>query len=275
MEKATGMKSVAVTCPSCGGGLQVPDGRDKVICTYCGKTVLLVTPETTQPAAGTEVQKLLEFAQVEFDLGNYANAYKYYVRVLEQDPQNLVAWLGRAVTVPVNESFLASVSSGVRAYAVGERTPLESEQDRISNESLSCFEKVCGLLQSGQNEMEERILSASAALSSSAALIVSTRVRALHLGDYTKDGQDKLLRFTRCLRIVWEKFPTVKLSKLLFSHSTECLCFVSKEETDPLADWCNEIGIKVSQWLKANDPDYNTKQYAEEHMRRVMRGDGL
>ena len=35
------MKTVALTCPNCGAQIQMPDGRTRCFCTYCGTQVAL------------------------------------------------------------------------------------------------------------------------------------------------------------------------------------------------------------------------------------------
>lgn len=35
------MKTVALTCPNCGAQIQMPDGRTRCFCTYCGTQVVL------------------------------------------------------------------------------------------------------------------------------------------------------------------------------------------------------------------------------------------
>jgi tetratricopeptide (TPR) repeat protein len=87
------MTFVAATCPACAGALQVPDDRDIVKCMYCGVDV--VTRQAIQLISGN-ASNFFELATAAAAAGNYAEAYDYYTKVLEIEPQNAEAWLGKA-----------------------------------------------------------------------------------------------------------------------------------------------------------------------------------
>jgi ribosomal protein S27E len=85
---------IAAKCPSCGGDLQVPDNRDQVKCMYCGGTV--ITRQAIQLASpGVNVANLMEVAKAAANANNPKEAYDYYTKVLEYEPRNTTAWVGK------------------------------------------------------------------------------------------------------------------------------------------------------------------------------------
>lgn len=84
----------AARCPSCSGELQVPDDRDVVKCMYCGGNVIV--REAIQAAAGGNIQSWFILAETAASASNNQEAYNYYNRILEVDPNNPRAWMGKA-----------------------------------------------------------------------------------------------------------------------------------------------------------------------------------
>ena len=81
-------------CPSCAGALQLPDNVEFVKCMYCGVSV--VVRDAIQQAAAANLKNWLVLANAAAEAGNHAEAYDYYTRILEVDPQNSEAWAGKA-----------------------------------------------------------------------------------------------------------------------------------------------------------------------------------
>ena len=88
------MTFVAATCPACAGALQVPDDRDIVKCMYCGVDV--VVRQAIKLISG-DVSNFMGLAAAAVAARNYAEAYGYYTKVLEIEPQNAEAWLGKGI----------------------------------------------------------------------------------------------------------------------------------------------------------------------------------
>ena len=88
------MDFVAAKCPQCGGDLRMPFGVDRVNCTYCGAEV--VTPFAQQSTTGTIPHTLLSLGHAAAVAGDQKQAFEYYSRVLEAEPTNSAAWLGKA-----------------------------------------------------------------------------------------------------------------------------------------------------------------------------------
>jgi tetratricopeptide (TPR) repeat protein len=86
------MAFVAAVCPQCGGNLQVPDDRDIVKCMYCAVDV--VVRQAIQLVPGNHAH-LSELARSAAAAGNFEEAYSYWTKVLEIQPQNSEAWMGK------------------------------------------------------------------------------------------------------------------------------------------------------------------------------------
>lgn len=86
----------AAKCPNCAGDLQVPEDRDTVKCMYCGSDIIV--REAIKLAGGVNIENLLMLAKKSEDAGASKEAYKYYSTVLEYDPNNVDAWVGKGFT---------------------------------------------------------------------------------------------------------------------------------------------------------------------------------
>jgi len=80
-------------CSSCGKDIQIPDDRDVAVCMYCGGSISV--GNAVQITIGASAENLLTLARTATVAGNYAEAYNYYNRVLEIDPNNSLAWYGK------------------------------------------------------------------------------------------------------------------------------------------------------------------------------------
>lgn len=80
-------------CPNCGGELQLPEDKATVKCMYCGGDIIV--QEAIRTAAESSVPNWLILAKAAIDGRNYQEAFNYYTKVLEVDPQNYEAWFGK------------------------------------------------------------------------------------------------------------------------------------------------------------------------------------
>jgi tetratricopeptide (TPR) repeat protein len=80
-------------CPNCGGELQLPENKATAKCMYCGGEIIV--QDAIHKAAESNVPNWLLLAKTAIDGRNYQEAYNYYTRVLEVDPQNHEAWFGK------------------------------------------------------------------------------------------------------------------------------------------------------------------------------------
>jgi len=84
------MSFKAAVCGSCERDIQVPADIPSPSCPYCGT---VVGHEAAAPAA--TVSTLMGMAKTAEIAGNNAEALTYYNRVLEADPRNADAWIGK------------------------------------------------------------------------------------------------------------------------------------------------------------------------------------
>jgi tetratricopeptide (TPR) repeat protein len=101
---------IPMTCPNCGGELMISSKLSQAICNYCGKSFLVVENKSKYEA---NAANFIQLAKIAYDSGNYEEAYGYYNKALELDPENYSAWFGKACTsfwnsepfVPLNKEF--------------------------------------------------------------------------------------------------------------------------------------------------------------------------
>jgi tetratricopeptide (TPR) repeat protein len=86
------MRFVAAVCPHCEGELQVPHDHDSVKCMYCGEDI--VVRHAIKPVHG-KTRNLFDLAQAALAAGNNDEAIGYFNKVLEDDPTNCAAWVGK------------------------------------------------------------------------------------------------------------------------------------------------------------------------------------
>lgn len=126
------MNFVAASCPSCSGALQVPDDRDSVKCMYCGVDV--VVRQAIKLISGN-VSNFLGLATAAATAGNYSEAYSYFTKVLEIEPQNAEAWLGKGTAAgwlsTLNEFRFTEMQVAIE-QAVKFSTSDQAEQIRLA-----------------------------------------------------------------------------------------------------------------------------------------------
>jgi tetratricopeptide (TPR) repeat protein len=84
----------AAKCPECGGNLQIPVRKDAVgpetvTCQFCRSTILILRP-------GASIYAWRKLAEAAAEAGNNYEAYSFYTKILEFDPNNAEAWFGKA-----------------------------------------------------------------------------------------------------------------------------------------------------------------------------------
>lgn len=87
------MSFVPTQCPSCLKSIQVPIDIQISKCMYCGADVS--TPSIPTAAPSVSLTNLLGMARTASAAGNLTEAESYYNRVLELDPRNSEAWIGK------------------------------------------------------------------------------------------------------------------------------------------------------------------------------------
>jgi tetratricopeptide (TPR) repeat protein len=146
------MEFVAAKCPNCAGELRLPEDMKRAKCMYCGFDVIV---REAINAAGASVENWLKLASTAEETGNHAEAYKYFTQVLEYEPDNYIAQLGKGITAgylstPYKfraEELIKGVESAI------ENAP-ESKKQEIK---LQAAEKICAVCKEFEvdNESDE------------------------------------------------------------------------------------------------------------------------
>lgn len=88
---------IPARCPNCGGELRVPENRDSVKCMYCGNDILIHDKNHLVIETKLNIDRYLDLARTSEEAHNYAEAYRYYSQVLEQDSNIASAWVGKGI----------------------------------------------------------------------------------------------------------------------------------------------------------------------------------
>ena len=100
---------IPLTCPNCGGQLMISEKQEKAICSYCGNP-FLISKNTNLPYGN--VENFLKLAKAAQELSKFDEASSYYDKALELDPDNYLAWYGKAIS--------RGWSSTIEDYFIGE-----------------------------------------------------------------------------------------------------------------------------------------------------------
>lgn len=123
------MSFVATQCPSCLKSIQVPTDIEVSKCMYCGADV--VPPIISSVAPSVSVANLLGMARTASIAGNQAEAETYFNRVLELDPRNSEAWLGKGKAAAW-QSSIANIRTHEMAVAFGHAIGTADEANRAA-----------------------------------------------------------------------------------------------------------------------------------------------
>lgn len=94
------MGLISLTCPNCGGNLQVEEGRDEYFCNYCGARVIrekqyVEVSGTVNVDGIATVDSIVERAFMEISDGNFSKADSLLDKALTAAPQKWNAHLGK------------------------------------------------------------------------------------------------------------------------------------------------------------------------------------
>lgn len=94
-KKVSRVKFFAANCPKCKGELRIPVDRASVKCMYCSQEILIHGENNISLPLNINVRELLSLAQNAEDNQNFEAGYRYYSQILEKEPGNASAWLGK------------------------------------------------------------------------------------------------------------------------------------------------------------------------------------
>lgn len=123
------MSFVPAQCPSCLKSIQVPIDVHVSRCMYCGADVSLGPAPSVAPSVS--LSNLLGMARTASLAGNVSEAESYYNRVLELDPRNSEAWLGKGKSAAW-QSTIANIRTNEMAVAFNHAIGTSDEVSRNS-----------------------------------------------------------------------------------------------------------------------------------------------
>jgi tetratricopeptide (TPR) repeat protein len=89
------VKFFAANCPKCKGELRIPVNRASVKCMYCSQEILIHGENNISLPLNINMKDLFSLAQNAEESQNFEAGYRYYSQILEQEPGNASAWLGK------------------------------------------------------------------------------------------------------------------------------------------------------------------------------------
>jgi len=106
---------IPMVCPNCNGKLMISEKLKEAVCNYCGNKFMLFNNTNI---TNESCEKFLKLAKSEEDLEQYVEALKYYNKALEIDPENYLAWFGKAFTIGKTSTIDTPLLSEAKKYFI-------------------------------------------------------------------------------------------------------------------------------------------------------------
>ncbi len=131
-------------CPTCGASLELEKPSDVMICKFCGNKIFF------KESIEGDINKITNFLQLannEMESGNFQKAIEYFNKVLENDPKNSAAYLGKGLSygrLCTVEDFkfneLLAGYSNAQKYVPnnGKKEFISSSTDLLYNHGMNC-----------------------------------------------------------------------------------------------------------------------------------------
>jgi len=118
-------------CPKCGGELNIKNASGKVFCYHCGEEVSGILATTR----ADDEEKLLSLGRTSEEAGSHKEAIEFYNKVLEINPVNYEAWLGKGKSIYF-ESTLANPRLGemVKFFERAYETAPDERKEKVAEE---------------------------------------------------------------------------------------------------------------------------------------------
>lgn len=145
------MPLVPAKCTQCGANIEIDDTKEAGICKYCGtafiteKAITNYNTYVTNNFAGAninvmgvDVDNLIVLAKNAQDVGNYSEAKNYYSRILEVQPMNSYALLGKGVSA-LYSSNLTDIKSDELIGYVNKAIECKKKEQNVSQQEINEF----------------------------------------------------------------------------------------------------------------------------------------
>ncbi len=94
-KKVSSVKFFAANCPTCKGELRIPVNKTAVRCMYCSQEIIIHGENNISLPSNVNARDILLLAQNAEENQNFEEGYRYYSQILEKEPGNSSAWLGK------------------------------------------------------------------------------------------------------------------------------------------------------------------------------------
>lgn len=92
------MPYVKVNCTSCGGEIQLDSNKESGFCLHCGTRVIFQEAiQKVELINLPKIESLLQLADIAYEDENYHEAYEYYKKILEINPDNYRASIRKCI----------------------------------------------------------------------------------------------------------------------------------------------------------------------------------
>lgn len=125
------MNLIEVKCPSCGGQLNISSNLETIYCNYCGNKFMV--PKS--PKDSPDINNYMSLAKTAEDSGDHEDAISYFNKVLEIDPDNIDAWIGKGYSIFFNSSLASpKLIEMVKYFKKGYEVAPQDKKEYASNE---------------------------------------------------------------------------------------------------------------------------------------------
>jgi len=236
-----------IQCPSCGGPVQNPEGKDKISCCYCGQSFVAeeVNEGTSKIKPKNEkMYNYLIMADTAKSGGDNKEAILYYNKVLEEDPTYSAAWYGKGISV-------------ANTGTVG--------KPKIS-EATAAFKNAV------LNAKDKKATKKTVAITLAHTVHIthdSIRDHAEEFGDFIKNEpvieyMHKFASYAEALNYAFELHPTEEIADLvideIYKFSTTKYMVIVKD----LDKMCNGWAKKCIDFKKKADKEYEAPNWSEK-----------
>lgn len=129
------MSFEAAKCTGCGGNIQVPNEVEFANCMYCGAHIRV--RDALNLVAGPNPTVMLGLARTAIEAGQALEAEDLFRRVLEVDPTNVDAWLGRGEICQSLASLADTRLAEANTYFLKASEHSDSSAERESTTSVA------------------------------------------------------------------------------------------------------------------------------------------
>jgi tetratricopeptide (TPR) repeat protein len=251
------MAFIPATCPSCGGNLQVPDDRDKVKCMYCGVDIVLREQEQVQKG---KIGNYLNLARTAEESNNHEEAYKYYSLVLESDPKQVEAWIGKGLSAGW-QSTLAAPRVEEAARCIEKAIELGLTDPALKAKAVDAAHRMAVAF---FNSAESHCWKFQQHTSTYEGQGFLDRTKNL-LEDQQHNQEQKLEFLNRgtaamaLAGVAWGLNPNPSLARDMIGM---CNSFVRLSLSDVTNQTYTQMAAQYADWLKTNDPNWAREQEA-------------